>query len=74
MEALNQKVLQLEDSRMSNIPDFMTDMKKERSMKMAIAAVQNVMPKRNAKVPVGGDAFSSPKKEKTYPLKEKVYP
>ena len=57
MEALNQKVLQLEDSRMSNIPDYMSDMKKERSMKMAIAAVQNVVPKRNTKGPVGGDAF-----------------
>ena len=39
MEALNQKVLALDDSRMSNIPEFMDKMNKERSMKMAIAAV-----------------------------------
>lgn len=74
MEALNQKVLQLEDSKISNIPDYMSDMKRERSMKMAIAAVQNVVPKVAEKVPTGGDLFYSPKKEKTYPLKQKVYP
>jgi hypothetical protein len=69
MEALNQKVIQLEDSRISNIPDYMSEMKRERSMKMAIAAVQNVVPKVSAKVPTGGDTFKSPRNEKTYPLK-----
>ena len=49
---------------MSNIPSFMDKMNKERSMKMAIAAVQNVVPKVGNKVPVGGDAFVSPKKER----------
>jgi hypothetical protein len=48
---------------MSNIPEYMAAMNKERSMKMANVAVQSVMPRVSGKGPVGGDIYSSPRKE-----------